>query len=108
MSKNIVRDPCTRCAIKHVAAARVLMNEARLGYPHHVYYAIGHLSEAEDEIVDIQPEDAALIRESRIKIQDSLDSGEQSKLHIPDFKKLMSAVALGGMLPEMGDQNEGS
>jgi len=102
MSSNIVRDPCTRCAIKHLGQAKILMDESQLGYPHHVWYAMAHMAEAEAEILDIQPEDAALIRESRIKIQDSLDSGDKEKVHVPDFLWLMFSVGVGGLLPEVG------
>jgi hypothetical protein len=97
MSENIVRDPCTRCAIKHLSQARILMNESRLGYPHHVWYAMGHMAEAEDELVGLQPEDAIAIREARILIQNSLDGGD---LFVPDFKMLMTCVGKGGLLPE--------
>jgi hypothetical protein len=105
MTSNIVRDPCTRCAIKHLGQAKILMDEARLGYPPHVWYAMSHMAEAEAEILDIQPEDAAAIREERIKIQDSLEGLE---LYVPQFTDLMIAVGTTGMLPELEDQDERS
>ena len=91
------REQCTRCAIKHLAQARVLMNEARNGYPVHVWYAMGHLAEAEDEIIGIQPMDAVAIRAERIKIQDALEADET---YVPDFEALMLRVGEGGLLPE--------
>lgn len=63
--KGITRDSCLECVDKHLGAARVLIAEARDGYPHapralvHLkkaesaasrrQLAIGHLHEAEDE-----------------------------------------------------------
>jgi len=46
-----MRDTCLDCALKHIAQAEVLMEEAFLGYPLHSYYAIGHLAEAEAELL---------------------------------------------------------
>ncbi len=94
------RDYCVRCGIKHLGQAKILMDEARLGYPHHVWYAMSHMAEAEAETVSMQPEDAAAIREERLRIQASLDTGI---LYVPDFRALMTRVAEGGLLPEVDD-----
>ena len=51
MNDELHREFCPRCAIKHLAKAHILLNESKLGYPHHVWYAMGNMSEAEDEIV---------------------------------------------------------
>lgn len=95
-----IREQCTRCAIKHLGQARALMLETKKGYPHHVWYAMGHMAEAEDEIAEIQPEEAEAIRAARIRIQDSLAEGDPDKVFMPAFKGLMYTVARGGMLEE--------
>ena len=41
------------------------MQEAELGYPLHRWLAIGHMAEAESEILSSEPEIARLIREKR-------------------------------------------
>ena len=97
MSEDIVRDQCTRCAIKHLGQAKILMDESELGYPHHVWYALGHMAEA--EILEVQPEDAAAIREARILIQDNFDK-PRSRWGYVYFDELMTYVAKGGLLPE--------
>lgn len=96
------REFCPRCAIKHLAKAHVLMNESRLGYPHHVWYAMGNMSEAEDELVEFLPDQATKIRLERIKLQKSM--GEAST-YFPDFKALMYEVAQEAMLEEVAEYN---
>jgi len=61
-----VRISCLDCARKHVAQAECLLQEARLGYPLHLWLAVGHLAEAEAETLSSWPYIAALIREHRI------------------------------------------
>lgn len=61
-----MRKSCLNCARKHVAQASVLNDEAFLGYPSHIWLAIGHLAEAESECVKDHPGLAAEIRESRL------------------------------------------
>ena len=89
MSDRIV---CPRCAVKHVCQARALLLETRKGYPVHVAFAMGHMAEAEDEIVMQMPESAALIREERLKL-------ENDPSYVPDWVKLVKTIALDGMLP---------
>jgi len=102
MSEQLKREQCTRCAVKHLGQARALMLETKKGYPHHIWYAMGHMAEAEDEISEIQPECATMIRESRVKLEDQLKHStvENFNGEMPDFKKLMYAVAEDGMLEE--------
>lgn len=83
---------CPKCAIKHIAQARALLLESRKGYPVHVAYAMGHLAEAEDEIVLQMPESAALIREERLMLEDNPE-------YVPDWERLIKIVAIDGMLP---------
>lgn len=46
-----MRDSCLNCSRKHLAQASILMTEAKLGYPAHRWLAIGHMAEAETELV---------------------------------------------------------
>ncbi len=61
-----VRPSCTDCARKHLAQAAILMLEAEQGYPLHAWWAVGHMGEAADELVDAHPDIAAVIREHRL------------------------------------------
>lgn len=61
-----MRTTCIDCAIKHLAQAQVLLDEMQLGYPTHRWLAMGHLAEAESELLDQQPELAHEIRQARI------------------------------------------
>lgn len=97
---EIVRDTCARCAVKHIAQARVLMNETKLGYPWHVYFALGHLAEAADELVQLMPEEAVRVREARLVIEAGL---RENKLPETDWIALLRTVAEGGMLEEMDE-----
>lgn len=57
-----MRPSCLNCCRKHLAQASVLATESRLGYPLHRWLAVGHLAEAEDEILERSPEIAKQIR----------------------------------------------
>lgn len=87
------RNFCPRCAIKHLAQARALLLEVRKGYPIHVWYAIGHMAEAEDEIVTRMPDEAALIREERLKLEKNLE-------HFVEFDRLVVEIAKGAMIDD--------
>lgn len=63
-----MRKGCLACAIKHVAQAQVLLDEAALGYPNHKWLACGHLAEAESELLGVDPELAKQIRPMRIAV----------------------------------------
>jgi len=82
---------CPKCAIKHLGQARALVLETRKGYPLHVAFALGHMAEAEDEIVLQMPESAEAIRIERIKLQEDYS-------YVPDWAALMTLVAIDGML----------
>jgi tetratricopeptide (TPR) repeat protein len=62
------RETCLDCVRKHLAQASVLMDEAALGYPHHRWYAYGHLAEAESESRREYPEFSKEVRECRVQI----------------------------------------
>lgn len=57
-----MRPTCLLCVRKHLGKAEALMNEVRMGYSHHAGYAIGQLSEAADECLQLYPEFAEQIR----------------------------------------------
>lgn len=47
--------------------------EKAKGYPAHYWFAMGHLAEAEDELVKDFPEKTALVRSERLKLQKNRD-----------------------------------
>lgn len=62
-----MREPCLYCVRKHLGQAEVLMGEALRGYPEHKWLAVGHLSEAEEELVSFDSELVEKMRESRLE-----------------------------------------
>ena len=64
---------CTKCARKHIAQAIILLNESKLGYPNHLWLAVGHLAEAEAEIEVKYHDIAARIREERLQVVEGVD-----------------------------------
>ena len=92
------RSFCPRCAIKHLGKAKILMDEARLGYPHHVWFALANMSEAEDEIVAHMPEQAEKIRQARKALEENIMDCDE---YMPDFESLMYEVARESLLPEV-------
>ena len=66
-----MRTACLNCARKHLAQASILMMEARQGYPLHEWFAMGHLAEAGDELVQEWPDVANEIREHRKLYEDN-------------------------------------
>jgi len=66
-----LRPTCSKCAKKHITQAQILLSESKRGYPKHRAYALGHLAEAEDELVKEYPVQANRIRESRKKMEDN-------------------------------------
>ncbi len=83
------RKSCWDCVRKHIAQASVLMDEAKLGYPFHRWYAVGNLAEAESESRGEFLDFSQKIRKVRLLIMN--DEGE------PDFDSLiMEACVLAG------------
>jgi len=64
-----MRNSCLVCVRKHIAKAIILLSESKLGYPQHLYLALGNLSEAEDEAVNTYPAFANRIRNCRLRIE---------------------------------------
>lgn len=67
------RESCVLCACKHIAQARVLLLESFKGYEEHYHFALGHLSEAEDELVKQHPSLAAYLRRFRKQLEADRD-----------------------------------
>ena len=65
-----VRESCLLCVAKHIGQARALSLEMSKGYPHHYFFALGHLAEAEDECIKDFPNYAAFIRDQRLQWQE--------------------------------------
>jgi len=80
-----MRETCTDCAIKHLAQASILLQEARHGYPAHIYYSRGHLAEAEAELAQLYPEHSDLVRTERKLL-------EQDPGYTPNFTGLMERI----------------
>ena len=85
MCKPVLRPSCVKCALKHIAQARALLLEKCKGYPHHYWYAMGHLAEAEDELVKEYPLLANIVRDERLLL-------ETNKEYDIDFKNLISLL----------------
>jgi len=67
------RPSCLMCSRKHVAEAEVLMREAQMGYCLHALLSVGHLSQAEAELLEDFPEMAHIIRAERINYLEGLE-----------------------------------
>ena len=80
-----MRKSCRECACKHIAQARVLLLETSKGYPEHYWFAMGHLAEAEDELVKDFPDEMAMVRTERLKLQ-------TNRHHEIPFADLINAI----------------
>lgn len=67
---SALRPYCLNCVLKHLGQAIVLLSEAEKGYPTHKYIAMGHLAEAEDEIIAKYDGMAKKIRNTRLDIEE--------------------------------------
>lgn len=63
-----MRESCIYCVSKHISQAIVLVIESALGYPLHIWYAVGHLAEAETESLHGFSDLAEEIRAVRVKL----------------------------------------
>lgn len=86
-----MRHGCTTCARKHIAQASVLMDEARLGYPEHAWLAVGHLAEAESELLEEFEDLAIQVREHRVRyIESIVDSAAPYAVPVIDLISALS------------------
>ena len=63
-----MRKSCLFCVSKHLSQAVVLTIESAMGYPIHLWLAVGHLAEAEIEACSKFPEFANRIRDVRLTL----------------------------------------
>lgn len=92
-----MRETCRDCARKHVAQAIILAIEERTGYPSFKWLVIGHLAEAEAELVMEHPEIANEIREYRKEYE--IDSTVNMPL-MPLIERITSIDAVTEALPK--------
>jgi len=64
-----MREGCIECVMKHISQAIILYHEMFKGYPEHLVYVVGHLAEAEDEVLEISEALCCRIRRQRKLIQ---------------------------------------
>lgn len=86
-----MRRGCPFCVRKHLAQAVVLLTESIKGYPHHLWLAVGHLAEAEDECEELYPEFAKRIRDVRLEVMNKNNRIILEELLI-DFLKLIGEI----------------
>lgn len=67
-----MRDSCFQCALKHISESEILMREALMGYAMHSHLAVGHMSQAEAELLKDCPDMAHIIRAERINYMNGL------------------------------------
>ena len=80
-----MRPTCTDCALKHLSQASILLSEFHQGYPTHIFYALGHMAEAGDELVKEYPKHAEMVRAERKKLEENPD-------YSPDFNQLLEKI----------------
>jgi len=91
----MMRPSCLDCARKHLAQADILMMEAATGdYDTHVWYAVGHLAEAADELMDEYPHIAEKVRAERLRYMED----NEYKIEIGELIDLVSSY-----VPEVKD-----
>ena len=81
----MVRPVCSECAMKHLAQASILLSESKRGYPYHYRYALGHMAEAEEELIGKYKKEAQEIRKERKKLESNPD-------YLPSFDNLIKMV----------------
>ena len=101
-----MRESCIQCSMKHLAQAEILLEEASLGYPDHYFLAIGHLAEAESEVLAVSIEVASEIRAARLGLESTplpysdllgmLKSLSEPKVD-PDYNSVMDKIRKAGL-----------
>ncbi len=79
-----MRETCLLCVSKHIAQSIVLVTECCLGYPIHIWIAIGHLAEAESESCSEYPLFAQKIRCVRLALM-----GQEGEFKHTDLVNLL-------------------
>lgn len=94
-----MRQGCLQCFRKHMGEAAVALEEIHNGYPYK-YLVSGHLAHAEEEIRELSPELAKLVRAHRIQLQ----TDDFSDYMVP-FEAIDSYVDAIRYLPEHVDKD---
>ena len=93
----MTRETCALCALKHLAQAWVLMLEYRKGFPsRHYRLALGHMAEAEDELVCKFAGLAAAVREARKKLEANPKSDDVDFGELVEYVEASSGYGAGG------------
>ncbi|MDD3887001.1 MAG: hypothetical protein PHI35_09010, partial [Victivallaceae bacterium] len=92
---------CADCAVKHLAAACVIGREILAGCPErqHLLYWLGHLVEAEEQLLGADPELARAIRALR---RAAVDSGLKSRLAVEKVQRLETLAQAVAAKTELG------
>jgi hypothetical protein len=93
-AKTCERIPCQQCYKKHLSQAAILLGEVLQGYdeePHlHKWLCIGHLAEASDEIVGVEPLLANQVRLIRLDITENFNNLDALPTMLNQIKTLIS------------------
>lgn len=92
-----MRQHCLQCFRKHIGNAAVLLEEYYDGYHSYAHMIVGHLDQAAQEIRELYPELATLVRAHRIWLQNDWR-------HSIPFEALDSFIEV---LESMGFNEEG-
>lgn len=63
----------------------ILLSESHQGYPTHFFYALGHLAEASDELLQLYPQHAAMVRAERKALEADVN-------YAPDFDGMIKKI----------------
>jgi len=86
-----MRETCLFCVSKHISQAIVLVSESAKGYPMHLWYAVGHLGEAEDECSGEFPDLTYAIRDTRLALMGQCGTFRHTAL--PALLETVRAIA---------------
>lgn len=95
-----MRETCLFCVSKHIAQAIVLTCEAKKGYPFHLWLAVGHLAEAEDESMADFPHLSNDIRVVRMALMGQEGTFDNSALMKLLESARRTAEAINGIAEE--------
>ena len=92
-----MREGCYECTYKHIGQALVLLTECVKGYPEHFIYVVGHLAEAEDEIVELDAHIQESIREFRLTLTEDF-TGRCTAEQQRRLEEIANEVRVQGLL----------
>jgi len=95
-----MRSSCLDCARKHIAQSEVLLSEYYkdpIAYEAHFWYAIGHISEAEDELIADFKELVDIIRKHKAELLKNINYSFPSEKIILDINKTDNKIKTGNI-----------